>query len=108
MDFMPYIPLLLFVWLPISLYYWGLYKSNYWRRCGFPSVYAMPLIGSVGRVLTFQKCVTEQFCDFYFDKSTKDQPFVGFHLLYKPVIVIKDPALLKRVLVKDFGAFPNR
>lgn len=108
MSFSVYVPLLLFVWLPISLYYWALYKTLYWQLRKIPSIYGKPLIGSITGMLTFQKNVAQQFYDFYFDKSTRDKPFVGIFIFHKPAIVIRDPELLKRVLVKDFAAFQNR
>lgn len=108
MFLIAYIPLLLIVWLPLSLYYWGLYQSLYWKRKKIPSIHAKPLIGSITGIATFQKSLAEQFHDFYFDESTKDRPFVGIHIFHKPTIMIRDPELIKRVLVKDFSSFSNR
>lgn len=108
MSIIAYIPLLLVIWLPISVYYWGLYQSLYWKRKKIPSIHARPLIGSIAGMITFQKNVAEQFHEFYFDEATKDEPFVGIHMFQKPTIVIKDPELIKRVLVKDFSSFSNR
>lgn len=59
-------------------------------------------------MLTFKKCVAEQFYDFYFDEKTKDKPFVGIHMFHRPAIIIRDPELLKRILVKDFASFSDR
>lgn len=108
MFLIDYVLLLLFIWLPLTLYYWGLYKSLYWKRRKIPSVESKPLIGSLSEMLKLRKCVAEQFSDFYFDEKTKDMPFVGMHIFYKPTIIIRDPELIKRVLVKDFTSFSNR
>jgi len=108
MSLIAYIPLLLFVWLPIATYYWGLYNSLYWKRKKVPSINAKPIVGSIFEMLSFRKSVAQQFYAFYFDKATKDEPFVGFHIFHKPAIVIRDPELIKRIVVKDFAAFSNR
>ncbi|KAJ6641330.1 putative cytochrome P450 6g2 [Pseudolycoriella hygida] len=103
-----YIFIALFIWSPIALYLWGLHRSLYWKRKKIPSIPSKPLIGSVGGMLSFKKCVAQQFSDFYFDKKTKEKPFVGIHMFHKPAIVLRDPELIKRVLVKDFTSFPDR
>lgn len=108
MALIDYVLLLLFVWLPITVYYWGLYKSLYWKRRKVSAIESKPFFGSISGILTFKKCVAEQFSDFYFDEKTKHKPFVGIHMFHKPAIIIRDPELIKRVLVKDFTAFTNR
>ncbi len=80
----------------------------YWKRRKIPSIESKPIVGSLTELITFRKCVAEQFSDFYFDEKTKDKPFVGIHMFHKPAIILRDPELIKRVLVKDFTTFTNR
>lgn len=108
MSLIAYSPLVLFVWLPLLLFYWGLNKSLYWKRKKIPSIKAKPLIGSIAGIFSFEKSIADFFYDFYFDESTKGKPFVGIHMFHKPAIVIRDPELIKKLLVKDFASFSNR
>lgn len=103
-----YLPLLILVWIPLSLYYWILYRNSYWKRNGIPFIPATPFIGNMKNLLLFRKCVAEQFSDFYYDKNVQDQPFVGIHIFLKPAIIVREPELIKRILVKDFTSFANR
>lgn len=50
-------------------------------------------------------CMGEIFYDLYY-KST--QPFVGFFLLDKPCLLLRDPKLIKTILVNDFQYFYDR
>lgn len=107
-DNLIYIPLIIFVWLPIGLYLYSLYINGYWKRNKVPFVPATPIVGNLCDSLLFRKSVAEVFDDIYFDRNTISKPFVGIHFLYKPALVVKDPELIKRVLVKDFASFSDR
>lgn len=39
------------------------------------------------------------------DSEYKDAPYVGYYKLSKPAVVLRDPDLIKDVLVKDFNSF---
>uniref|UniRef100_T1GXH4 Cytochrome P450 n=1 Tax=Megaselia scalaris TaxID=36166 RepID=T1GXH4_MEGSC len=45
---------------------------------------------------------------WYNHPAGKDQPFVGIHVFQKPGILVKDPELVKQVMIKDFNKFSNR
>ncbi|KAF5308791.1 hypothetical protein FQR65_LT06024 [Abscondita terminalis] len=40
--------------------------------------------------------------------KTFNSPYIGFYVLHKPALIIKDPEIIKNVLVKDFGSFCDR
>lgn len=40
--------------------------------------------------------------------EVKDVPFFGFFIFQRPALVIKDPELIKRIMIKDFNSFNNR
>ena len=92
----------------IGLYGYIRHINSYWKRNKIPYVPAKPIAGNLLDVLLFRKCVAETFSDIYNDRATADKPFVGIHFFHKPALVIKDPELIKKVLVKDFGSFNDR
>lgn len=103
-----YIPLIIFVLLPIGIYCYSLYVNTYWKRKKIPYIPAAPVVGNLLDCLRFKKSVAEVFDDIYFDRKTISKPFIGIHFFHKPALIIKDPELIKRVLVKDFSSFSDR
>lgn len=96
------------IWIPIVVYYVSVYLNSYWKRKGLPYVPAKPFVGNLKDVLFYKTSAAEQFGAFYFAPEAKDHPFVGINLFHKPALVIRDPELVKRLLVKDFNQFSNR
>ena len=94
--------------LLIGLYCYSLYINSYWKRNKIPFVSAKPIVGNLIDVLLFRKCVAEIFADIYNDQAAVDKPVVGIHFFHKPALVVKDPELIKSVLVKDFSSFNDR
>lgn len=37
----------------------------------------------------------------------KGEPFFGIFLFHKPALMVNDPELIKRIMVKDFSSFSN-
>lgn len=107
-DTIIYVLLAIFVVFPIGIYCYSLYINSYWKRNKIPYVPAKPIVGNLLDGLVFRKCVAEIFVDIYNDERAIDKPFVGIHFFHKPALVIRDPELIKRVLVKDFTSFNNR
>ena len=67
-----------------------------------------PLLGTIKDSLMKKKTFYQDFTDIYNHPSVKDEPFFGIFLLHKASIVIKDPELMKKILIKDFSSFSNR
>uniref|UniRef100_A0A1B0CD19 Cytochrome n=1 Tax=Lutzomyia longipalpis TaxID=7200 RepID=A0A1B0CD19_LUTLO len=101
--------LLAFVaFLCLITWWWQVSCSSYWRVRGVPYIAGFPFIGALRGVVFFQKSVTELFLQLYNDAETKNEPIVGFYFFHKPSLLIRDPELIKRILVKDFNNFPDR
>ena len=96
------------IWIPILAYYASLFMNTYWKRKGIAYIPASPIFGNLKEVLFAKKSAAEAFGDFYFHPDAKDRPFVGINTFHKPALVIRDPELVKRILVKDFSQFSNR
>lgn len=87
---------------------WAHHRTTYWRRHGVPHVRAWPLIGSLVQIATFRSSVGEHMQHIYAAAEARGQPVVGFHMFHKPALMVRDPELVRRVLIGDFAAFRER
>lgn len=108
MNVLWYIPLILFVCLPISVYCWAKYNLNYWKRKNIPYIQGVPLLGNLKEIITCQRSTADHIASMYFNNKVKNEAIAGCHFFYKPALIIQEPELIKRILVKDFNYFPNR
>lgn len=96
---------IIFVTTIISIYIYLKYNFSYWKRRGVEYVEPSLLFGNLTGPILGQ----ENLCIAI--KSIADQikgPFGGGYMFMQPVMFFKDPALIKRVLIKDFDHFADR
>lgn len=89
----------------VALYLYIRYIYSYWYRNGFP--YLEPSIpsGNMDLVVKGKKSFGENFYDLY--KQTTE-PFVGLYIFFKPVLLVRDASLVRKMLVTDFASFHDR
>ncbi|KAJ9600641.1 hypothetical protein L9F63_026221 [Diploptera punctata] len=90
--------------LAVYLYYAN--KFTYWKKKGVPNPKPLPFLGNFLMPL-LQKRSPGQFIEDMYN-SIPGAPCVGFYVFGRPAILIKDPNLVRNVLVKDFNIFPDR
>lgn len=78
---------------------------SYWKKKQVPYVKPYPLVGNFFDVLTLRKTFGHYFADLY---SNRKDPFFGIFVFDTPYLVVKDPDLVKSILVKDFNYFYDR
>ncbi|XP_012274106.1 cytochrome P450 9e2 [Orussus abietinus] len=94
--------------LGVGLFYLGaiLHRQyTYWRKRGVPFVEVFPLIGNNGAVLLRFKTFPAFIEDAYYR-----YPGARYHGLFdfnSPVVMLRDPELIKDVCVKKFDHFPD-
>lgn len=88
----------------ITVYLFYQYKFLYWWRCGIPAVRPRFPFGNVWGI--FQKAPGEVLKDMY-DRG-KGHRFIGVWFLFKPAILLRDPELIKDILVREFITFQER
>lgn len=84
-------------------YIWYKYNYEYWKRRGVRGPKPSFLFGNLFKSLTFQMNISEMQIDWY--NKFSDAPIVGFYKLTQPALMIRDPELVKEVLVKAFSSF---
>lgn len=90
------------VWLWQILHFW------HWRRLGVPFVPAAPFVGNVWNLLRGACCFGDQFRELYESKEAAGRAFVGIDVLHNHALLLRDPALIKRIMVEDFAQFSSR
>ncbi|XP_049832856.1 cytochrome P450 6k1-like [Schistocerca gregaria] len=84
------------------------FKINYtyWKRKGLPYLEPSFPLGNGWNTALMRKCPGEDMKDVYFETEGKD--VVGIYSLNNPILVVRDPELIKTIIVKDFNYFPDR
>ena len=92
--------------LVVLLCYLKYFVYNYWANRGIPSLPARNPFGCLGPVIQGQWCLGQQIRNIY--ESKKKQPYLGLYFTFRPVLMVNDAALVKRVLITDFDHFMDR
>ncbi|XP_041673819.1 probable cytochrome P450 6t1 [Drosophila eugracilis] len=92
----------------ITVWLWQRRHFSHWRRLGVPFIPGAPFVGNVWNLLRGGCCFGDQFRELYESKEADGRAFVGIHVLHNHALLLRDPALIKRIMVEDFGQFLNR
>lgn len=91
-----------------TLVYWLFRRQDYFRNLNIPYVKSWPLLGAFGGSITKRVLIYQNTYDLYNAPEVKNQPFFGIFVFHKTGLMITEPELIKRILVKDFASFSNR
>lgn len=80
--------------------------NNIWEKKRVPCLKKGFIFGNVFPALTIKVSLGEFFKDLYWKAG--NNPYFGLYVTNKPALLIKDPAIIKHVLVKDFNYFMHR
>ncbi|XP_063366392.1 cytochrome P450 6B2-like [Cydia amplana] len=90
----------------ILLYFYGTRTFSYWAKRGVKHDAPVAFFGTAKR----QFLQEISFADIYDEMYQKypSERFVGYYIMTTPVLILRDPELVKRVLVSDFNHFTSR
>jgi cytochrome P450 family 6 len=92
----------------LSLFYANAkYRLSYWSRRGVKSPPTHLLFGNFKDCITMKKPPTKILHEIY-NSADPDDPYIGFYILHKPMLLLRDHDLIKHMMIKDFDVFPNR
>ncbi|XP_046593944.1 uncharacterized protein LOC107216955 [Neodiprion lecontei] len=97
---------ILFFTTLVLAYFYMTRNFNHWKNKGVTEVTPIPFVGNFGQCLLFRLSVFEYLAEIY--KWGQGLPYVGFYIFDKPALVLRDPEVIKSVLLKDFQNLPNR
>ncbi|XP_046680883.1 cytochrome P450 6k1-like isoform X2 [Homalodisca vitripennis] len=88
----------------LTLLYLYLYRTyTFWTRRGVKQITPIPFFGSFLPVFLGLKNHGEVYHEIYYKYPDSDA--VGYYQFLSPKLMIRNPALVKRVLISDFSSF---
>ncbi|KAK2576490.1 hypothetical protein KPH14_005817 [Odynerus spinipes] len=88
------------------LYYYMTSSFDFWKVRGVKGPKPSLLFGNIKDIIFQRKPLTQYLIEIY--NEYKNEPFIGIFFRSTPILVMKDPQLIKDVLIKDFSLFPQR
>lgn len=92
--------------LVVAVYLYMTRNFQYWKKRGVSEMPPTPFFGNFANIIFMKKNPGYLMKDFY--DQGKGLPYVGFYLLDKPCLMVRDRELIKNILVKDFNYFADR
>ncbi|XP_046385905.1 cytochrome P450 6k1-like [Ischnura elegans] len=87
----------------IAFIWYAVLPMTYWKRKGIPSAPSVPLFGSMVQATFLRKAHGEVMADIY--RYGDGNKYIGYYKFCKPAIVLRDPELIRNVLIRDFAHF---
>ena len=92
----------------ISIWTWLNERKYYWKRQNVTHLMGNILLGNFGWVFLLKQSMFDLIQAIYERSDLQNTPFFGINVLTRPAIVLKDPELIKQMIVRDSSFFPNR
>ncbi|XP_055534104.1 probable cytochrome P450 6g2 isoform X2 [Wyeomyia smithii] len=93
--------------LALSLYH-GWKRYHFWNENGIQYILEIPLIGNFSLVALQCKSMFEYMEYIYNHAQTNESDFIGVNIFFRKALVIRNPAMVKQVLLRDSAFFLNR
>ncbi|KAL2726635.1 LOW QUALITY PROTEIN: CP9E2 protein [Vespula squamosa] len=97
--------ILAFVIVILSIYYYVFKDLSYFKKIGLPYIEPWPVLGNMGPAFLRQKTMADITEDIY--NINREAKYVGFFDMGNPIVVIREPELIKMLAVKNFDNFPD-
>lgn len=100
--------LLTLIIVPLLAFFYTRHKLTYWKRRGVEQLDNIDYIfGNFKDAVLFRTAPGWHMGQLY-RSSKPDLPFVGFYIFHKPCLLLRDPEIIKQLLVRDFDNFCDR
>lgn len=92
--------------LSVSIYLYLKWIYSYWHRNGFKTFHGVSLLfGHFGAAFAQTESIGLFFRRVY---QTTNEPFIGVYGILRPILFVRDPELVRTILIKDFVHFSDR
>lgn len=89
----------------LLFYYYSTATYDKWRKANLPQTKPVPLFGNSFRTTLRLESIDETFDKIY--KQLPNEKFCGFYHMRTPTLMIRDPELINKMLIKDFSHFTD-
>ncbi|KAI4500374.1 hypothetical protein M0802_004336 [Mischocyttarus mexicanus] len=96
----------IFLLLMITVYFYMTRRFNYWKNRNVMELKPIPFFGNFADCFFLRKCPGDFIMDLH--NQSAGLPFMGFYVIDKPFFLVRDPELVKHILVKDFDYFSDK
>ncbi|XP_033227663.1 cytochrome P450 6k1-like isoform X2 [Belonocnema kinseyi] len=86
----------------IAGYFYLTRNFQYWKKRGVVEIPPRPFFGN------FSIKMSPGYLLKKFYEQSENSPYVGIYILHKPCLILRDPEIIKRILVKDFNIFSDK
>lgn len=90
----------------LSIYYISTLKFDYWKKKKVPFLNPVPILGNYGSYILLRQYIGKTTQDLY--KKFPMEPYFGAFYGTEPVLVVRDPEVIKLVMTKDYYYFSSR
>ncbi|CAL7933199.1 unnamed protein product [Xylocopa violacea] len=90
----------------LAFYYYFTSTFNYWKVRGVAGPRPVPVFGNIKDVMLLRTSMCHFLKEIY--KEYENEPMVGIFIRRTPIIILRDPELIKDVLIRDFSKFVDR
>ncbi|XP_018404335.1 PREDICTED: cytochrome P450 9e2-like [Cyphomyrmex costatus] len=88
-----------------AIYYYFFKNLKFFKRYGIIHIPPLPVVGNMGPVFFRQLSMAENIQKAYY--VNKNAKYVGFFDGMNPIVMIRDPNLIKTIGIKNFETFPD-
>ncbi|XP_072756970.1 uncharacterized protein [Anoplolepis gracilipes] len=90
----------------LAAYYYLTSTYDFWKSRDIRGPQPMPGFGNFKDVMLNKKFVGDYLREVY--NKYKDESMIGIFARKTPILIVKDPELIKDILIKDFSKFADR
>ncbi|XP_076168680.1 putative cytochrome P450 6a14 [Ptiloglossa arizonensis] len=90
----------------LALYYYLVSNFEFWKIRGVPGPQPIPLFGNIKDVILTKMPMGDYLRKLH--EEYKNEPMIGIFSRRTPLLILRDPDLIKDVLIKDFSKFADR
>ncbi|KAK8729564.1 hypothetical protein OTU49_008550, partial [Cherax quadricarinatus] len=99
------------VWLVVAglmmaAWMYSRWRHSYWSSRGVPTPPFLPFLGHMHKQISLFQFRWDYIDEVYYKNG--GSKYCGLYELFRPVLMIGDPDLLKNIFVKDFDHFVDR
>ncbi|XP_058122928.1 uncharacterized protein LOC131264671 [Anopheles coustani] len=108
-DSAPSYVVLVLICLVLYLLWFGATNgTRYWKHAQLPYIVGWPVVGNFLEAVLMRKSMFDLMEALYTDSHVKGSRLFGVCRLVTPTIIVRDPELIRQMLIKDATFFMNR